>query len=324
MMPTEISWTQETWNPTTGCDRVSPGCDHCYALTLAKRLKGMEAGRIRKGVLELADAKYQTDGDPKTSGPGFGIAMHGAALNIPFEWTTPRRVFVNSMSDLFHDGVTDDFIACVFAVMAGTRRHTYQVLTKRPTRMRSLVSSDAFRDNVISWLRHWGDEEDARFDDMAEEIVDGAWPLPNVHLGTSVEDQKRAGLRVPALLGTPAVVRFLSCEPLLGPVDLDPLWTRNGTLPMAPLLPHVDQDTGKVDRPIGWVIVGGESGPGARRMDPAWARRLRESCAAAGVPFHFKQAGTVLAREWGVPGAGADPDLWPEPFPREYPEVCDA
>jgi protein gp37 len=318
-MPTDISWTQETWNPTTGCDRVSAGCDHCYALTLAKRLKGMEAGRIRKGVLELADAKYQTDGDPKTSGPGFGIATHESALTVPFGWRTGRRVFVNSMSDLFHGGVSGAFIARVFAVMAATPQHTYQVLTKRPGRMRGLLSRPtAFGDTVLDYLTELPG---------GQQLIDEQrvpWPLPNVHLGTSVEDQKRAGLRIPALLDTPAAVRFLSCEPLLGPVDPSLLWTRNGTMPVAPLLPHVDQDTGRMHRPIGWVIVGGESGPGARRMDPDWARSLRDLCAAAGVPFHFKQAGSVLAREWGVPGAGADPALWPEPFPREYPEVARA
>ncbi|MGI9000770.1 MAG: DUF5131 family protein [Pseudonocardia sp.] len=217
-----IEWTETTWNPTTGCDRVSEGCDHCYALTLARRLKAM------------GSAKYQNDGDPRTSGPGFGVTVHDDALSAPLRWREPRLVFVNSMSDLFHARVPAEFTSKVFGVMAATPWHTYQVLTKRSTRLRRL----------------------------AHELP---WP-PNVWMGVSVENQA-AGHRVDDLRTVPAAVRFLSCEPLLGPVDGLDL-------------------TG-----IGWVIAGGESGPAARAMDPAWVTDLRDACLAAGVPFFFKQWG---------------------------------
>lgn len=296
-MTTAIEWTDATWNPTTGCDRVSPGCDNCYALTMAKRLKSM------------GSAKYQRDGDPRTSGPGFGITEHPAVLNLPATWRKPRRVFVNSTSDLFHGGVSDEFIAAVWAVMAATPQHTYQILTKRHARLRSLLSSDRFL--VLPSEAGWTPEVDR-------------WPLPNVHLGVSVEDQGRADLRIPALLGTPAASRFLSCEPLLGPTDLSrwldtplvcgcgvapdgaPDWT--GGCCAACMLPEPSG--------ISWVIVGGESGRGARPMDLAWARSLVAQCATAGVPCFVKQLGTV----WSGAGKGGDMDVWPEDLRvREFP-----
>lgn len=273
---TAIEWTQKVWNPTTGCDRVSPGCDHCYALTMAKRLKGM------------GSAKYQNDGDPRTSGPGFGITEHPDALNLPLRWRQGQRVFVNSMSDLFHDGVTDEFISRVFAVMAATPQHTYQVLTKRHGRMRSVLSNPDFVDSVLEYVDGWFEPQRA-----VATLEDWAWPLRNVWLGVSVEDQKRADLRIPALLDTPAAVRWLSCEPLLGPVDLA----------------HVGPDSLAVCDPtaigyesggprgwvaggtIGWVVVGGESGPGSRPMHPGWARQIRDECRRTRTPFFFKQWG---------------------------------
>jgi protein gp37 len=166
-----IEWTETTWNPTTGCDRVSAGCDHCYALTLARRLKAM------------GSAKYQTDGDPRTSGPGFGITTHRDTLAAPFRWRGPRLVFVNSMSDLFHARVPTEFVQQVFKVMADTPQHTYQLLTKRSTRLRRIAPRLP-------------------------------WP-PNVWMGVSVEDTA-ARSRVDDLREVPAAVRFLSCEPLLG------------------------------------------------------------------------------------------------------------
>jgi protein gp37 len=270
---TGIEWTDATWNPTTGCNKVTPGCDNCYAMTLAPRLKAM------------GSAHYQTDGNPATSGPGFGIAMHPDALDKPLRWQRPRRIFVNSMSDLFHDGVTDDFIMQVFAVMALARQHTFQVLTKRHGRMRSLLNQHSFwgmvgvyaleMTNDTVWLPASGVSLDAH-------------ALPNVWLGVSVEDQKRANLRVPALIDTPAAVRWLSCEPLLGPVDLE----------------RTDKDA-RVDGGIDWVVAGGESGPGARPMHPDWARTLRDSCTSAGIPFLFKQWGAwVDASQFD--GAGYD------------------
>jgi protein gp37 len=245
-----IEWTEATWNPTTGCDRVSPGCDNCYAMNLAPRLKAMGSKR------------YQRDGDPRTSGPGFGLTVHPDALDLPLRWTKPRRIFVNSMSDLFHDQVPDWFIAEVFGVMARAPQHTFQLLTKRHGRMRSLLGGDGVR--LL----------DAVDNEMTAQALYDQWPVPNVWLGVSVEDQKRAELRIPALLDTPAAVRWLSCEPLLGPVDLR----------------RTDKDA-LVDGGLDWVVVGGESGRDARPMDPGWSRDLRDQCVNACVPFFFKQWG---------------------------------
>src|SRR3984957_17305753 len=171
---TGIEWTEATWNPTTGCDRISAGCDNCYALTLAKRLKAM------------GNPKYQLDGDPRTSGPGFGLAIHPSALDLPRTWRQPRTIFVNSMSDLFHARVPDDFIRQVFEVMASTPRHTYQVLTKRPKRL-------------------------VRLSDSLD------WPS-NIWMGVSVENEQTEW-RVDALALVPAAVRFISAEPLLRPLS---------------------------------------------------------------------------------------------------------
>lgn len=256
---TGIEWTDATWNPTTGCDKVSPGCDNCYAMTLAKRLKAMGSPR------------YQIDGDPETSGPGFGVTVHPTALDQALRWTRPRRIFVNSMSDLFHARVPDEYIARVFAVMALAPQHTFQVLTKRHGRMRSLLSSAHFLHAVSKvWAEPPTDWTLPR--DWSVPV----WPLPNVWLGVSAEDQKRAELRIPALYDTPAAVRFVSAEPLLGLIDT----TTSGLLARD-----------EFDRGIDWVIVGGESGPGARPMHPWWAESLHRQCVAAGVPFLFKQWG---------------------------------
>jgi protein gp37 len=217
-----IEWTEATWNPTTGCDRVSSGCDNCYALTLAKRLKAM------------GSAKYQTDGDPRTSGPGFGVAIHEDSLAIPLGWRQPRVVFVNSMSDLFHAKVPTEFVQEVFDVMAATPHHTYQILTKRALRLSRL----------------------------APQLP---WP-PNVWMGVSVEDDSQLD-RVGHLRTVPAAVRFVSAEPLLGPLD--------------------EIDLAGID----WLIAGGESGRDARPVDPVWVRTLRDECLAAGVAFFFKQWG---------------------------------
>jgi protein gp37 len=241
-----IEWTEATWNPVTGCDRVSAGCDHCYALTLAARLKAM------------GSPKYQHDGDPRTSGPGFGVTLHPDELTAPRRWRRPRRVFVNSMSDLFHPKVPTEFIAEVFAVMAATSQHSYQVLTKRPKRARSLL-----RDLNTP-------------------------PLPNVWVGVSVEDDERTD-RVAVLRETSAAIRFLSCEPLLGPV------------------PSLDL-TG-----IDWVIVGGESGPEARPMREAWVTEIRDNCLDAGIPFFFKQWGGRTPKAGGRRLVGRTWDEMPQP-----------
>ncbi|SDT82724.1 protein gp37 [Streptomyces sp. TLI_053] len=217
-----IEWTEATWNPTTGCDRVSAGCNNCYALTLAKRLKAMGA------------AKYQNDGDPRTSGPGFDLTLHPAVLRAPYRWRAPRTVFVDSMSDLFHARVPLDFVRRVFTVMAETPQHTYQVLTKRARRLRR----------------------------VAERLE---WP-PNVWMGVSVESAEELA-RVDDLRAVPAAVRFLSCEPLLGPLD------------------------GLGLDGIHWVIAGGESGPGFRPMEATWVRDVRDACVRDEVAFFFKQWG---------------------------------
>ena len=221
-----IEWTEATWNPTTGCDRVSAGCDNCYALTMSKRLKAMGA------------EKYQNDGDPRTSGPGFGVTVHPDALDLPFRWRQPRVVFVNSMSDLFHAKVPVWFIRDVFDVMRATPQHTYQVLTKRSLRLRRVGASMDWPDNV--WM------------------------------GVSVEDISQLR-RVDDLRATPARVRFLSAEPLLGP-----LFTPVASLDLAG---------------IDWVITGGESGPRARHCDPGWVRDIRDACGRTGVSFFHKQWG---------------------------------
>lgn len=218
----QIEWTEATWNPTTGCDRTSPGCDNCYALTLAKRLKAM------------GQAKYQRDGDPRTSGPGFGVTLHPSALEVPTGWEAPRTIFVNSMSDLIHPKVPLDYIRRVFDVIAETPQHTYQVLTKRSKRLAQIAD---------------------RLD----------WPM-NLWMGVSLEDA-RYSFRIRHLQMVPAAVRFLSCEPLLGPLD------------------HLDLNS------IDWVIAGGESGHNARPMDPEWVRSIRDQCLDAGIPFFFKQWG---------------------------------
>jgi protein gp37 len=315
-----IEWTDATWNPVTGCDQVSEGCGlprpgdathgTCYALTLAARLKAM------------GNPRYQRDGDLRTSGPGFGVTLHGDQLDLPLRWRKPRRIFTNSMSDLFHDGVPDEFIARVFAIMAEAPQHTFQVLTKRPGRMASLLSRPEFPKLVDRAVCDLPDQTTAR---LREDFLPGwpdAWPLPNVWLGTSVESQKWADVRVPKLLETPAAVRFLSCEPLLGPIDLwqwfdpdDPdadcercgeeWWARFGGHPM-----HTrdgeNEETGewcpgplRRHSGINWVIVGGESGPGARPMHPRWPRDLLYQCQAAEIPYFFKQ--------WGAWSEGSSP-----------------
>lgn len=230
-----IEWTDRTWNPVTGCTKLSSGCEHCYAEAIAHRFAGSAAFPA-----------------------GFAVTLHPERLGAPRRWRAPSRVFVNSMSDLFHSEVPTEFIARVFAVMAATPRHTYQVLTKRPARMRALLRRPL--------------------------LDDVEWPLPNVWLGVSTEDQHWAQIRIPVLLATPAAVRFVSAEPLLGALRLHGSWL--GEL-----------GSGGLD----WVIVGGESGRAARPMRPGWARSLRDQCQAAGVAFFFKQ--------WGEWAPHPDPPL---------------
>jgi protein gp37 len=273
---TSIIWTDKVWNPTTGCDRVGPGCDRCYALTMAKRLKGM------------GSAKYQTDGDPRTSGPGFGVAVHEDALTIPLRTKKPQRWFVNSMSDLFHPRVPAEFIARVFAVMAQTPHHTYQILTKRAPRMRHLIGRPG--DGGDQLLATTTDEATARA------LYDAEWPLPNVWLGVSVEDQQRADERIPLLVETDAAVRWVSAEPLLGPVDMTRWLGKETVVGMTTTADGWEN----IDGPgIVWLVAGGESGRGFRPLDLDWARSLRNQCQGADVPFLFKQVGGPTPKSGG-------------------------
>lgn len=304
---TRISWTNKTWNPTTGCDRISPGCDNCYALTLSGRLKAM------------GQEKYQTDGPAPTSGPGFGVATHPDALGAPLRRRRPTMWFVNSMSDLFHARVPTEFVTQVWAVMAATPWHTYQVLTKRPGRMRQFVTDECGCGGGHAPGVHLRSAMEWAATPHSDTYVPGlepglyhrmTWPLPNVWLGTSVETQKCATLRVPHLLATPAAVRFVSAEPLLDAVDLTPWmagsdhhgpwhYTEFGVLCScgAP----VDTDERCTAPGIDWVITGGESGPHARPARGDWFRQIRDDCEAAGVAYWHKQNGTCY-----YPGAGAD------------------
>lgn len=243
---TSIEWTDATWNPVRGCSIVSPGCRNCYAMRQAHRHAGR--GGAYQGLTRM------TKRGPVWTGK---VRTPRGVLELPLHWRKPRRIFVDSMSDLFHERVPADYIARVFAVMATAKHHTFQILTKRAERMQQLLAHD---------LPYEGPE----------------WPLPNVWIGVSVEDQKRADERIPLLLETPAAVRSISAEPLLGQVDLQlGQWVRmfSGRFDDKPC-PQID-----------WVVAGGESGPKARPMHPAWARSLRDQCAAAGVPFLFKQWG---------------------------------
>lgn len=252
---TGIEWTDATWNPVTGCTKVSPGCDNCYAETFSERFRGTP-GHYFEG--------------------GFDIQLRPDKLDQPLRWKKPRRIFVNSMSDLFHKDVPDEYILGVFGVMAQATQHTFQILTKRHARMQSLLGRWA---REVPWLAN---------------------PLPNVWLGVSVEDQKWADIRIPALVLTPAKVRFISAEPLLGPIDIGP-WipgkcTCTGLPNHGPIPVHWRGCPTLTYKALDWVIVGGESGHNARPMHPEWATSLRDQCIEAQVPFLFKQWG-----EW-APG----------------------
>jgi protein gp37 len=250
---TAIGWTEATWNPVTGCSHVSPGCEHCYAEALELRF-----GRSTKPWTAQNAAE--------------NVKLHPERLEQPLRWRTPRRVFVNSMSDLFHERVTETFLDQVFAIMAVSPRHTFQVLTKRPERMRDYVSTDG-RAGAVAAETGSGCDDDGRDwpfirpDDLAE-----MWPLPNVWLGVSCEDQRRADERLPLLLETPAAVRFVSLEPLLGPIDFP--------LPC---------DGSVFWGGLHWGIIGGESGPQYRPMQVEWAQGIADTFAWAHVPLYVKQ-----------------------------------
>lgn len=257
-----IEWTDATWNPVTGCTKVSQGCKHCYA--------EREWARISAPRDRCKPNRY--------TGRAFtDVACHPDLLDKPLRWRKPRMIFVNSMSDLFHEAVPDKFVIDVFCIMARAidHGHTFQVLTKRPERMAKFLTDTRNVSNIIYKSR---DE-------------DYEWPLPNVWLGVSCEDQATADERIPLLLQTPAAVRWVSAEPLLGLIMLD---TYLGKLPE-------DDDGAPYPGHLDWIVAGGESGPQARPMQPEWARSIRDQCQASGVKFFFKQWGEWAPRYKGEP-----------------------
>lgn len=241
MSDNKIEWTNKTWNPVTGCTKISAGCKNCYAERMAKRLAG------RAGYPESPNQ--------------FKVTLHPDRLEQPLKWKKSRLIFVCSMSDLFHDDVPGSFIDKIFAVMAASKQHTFQILTKRP-------------ETLVQWYR-WTD------------YFGGGDYLPNVWLGTSVENQEQADKRIPELLKVPAKVHFLSCEPLLENIELE-LSGRNYGI-------NFDTWSARID----WVIVGGESGPGARPIDPEWVRSIKRQCEDSSVPFFFKQWGGANKKKKG-------------------------
>ena len=344
-MSTGIQWTDEVWNPVIGCTPVSPGCLNCYAATMANRMRampqakdyhdrvttvgynGVPCGFRTVRIAEVKNGRAVFTGD---------VRCLEHKLGEPLSWKKPRRVFVNSMSDLFHESVPFEFIDRVFAVMALCPRHTFQVLTKRPERMAEYLLATGGKVNGKSLDRegHVGlaamgitfEAQDAGLKHVGKGVQlhrDGElvkWPLPNVWLGTSCENQATADLRIPHLLACPAAVRFLSCEPLLGPIDL----TR--FLDLDPL--RIGVPNAFVNRPD-WVIVGGESGPNARMCDIEWVREIVKQCAGSGVPCFVKQLGAAPyssvschpsmvhaapnSRGWPLlDPKGGDPSEWPE------------
>ena len=262
-MPSKIEWTDETWPVVTGCSHAgSPGCDSCYAARMAAtRLKHHPR---YKGLAVIKDGRPQWTGE---------VRLNHDVLEQPLHWRKPRRVFVCSMSDLFHPSVPSDYIYKVFGVMALSFQHTFQVLTKRPQRMFDVLS-------------HYARAEIHRTNLLGRDPMNvSTWPLSNVWLGVSVENQAAADERIPLLLQTPAAVRFVSVEPTLAGIDLWPYLDPGYYEPAYYSKPNPTLD---------WVICGGESGPGARPMDPDWPRSLRDQCQAAGTPYFFKQWGAWI------------------------------
>lgn len=351
-MSTSIEWTDRTWNPVRGCSRVSPGCDNCYAMGQAHRFSG--PGKPYEGLTTIRRDRVDWAGHAK---------LIPEMLSEPLRWRKPQRIFVNSMSDLFHESLTDSEIMRVWLVMARARHHTFQVLTKRPKRMLDFLQkwSDVEPYNQDPVMARGPDEVRAKhtskralmfaelLSSMGEPPPGCAFPtydwaegprwlpsvLPNVWLGVSVENQEQADKRIPLLLEAPAAVRFISAEPLLGPVNL---WlpTRIGSM-RSDGVPncnhccngdrcddptHGDRARCKFCRGTGaaikldWVIVGSESGRGARPMEQAWAESLRDQCSAAGVAFFTKQIANEHDRK------GGKPEFWPGgPWPREFPNA---
>lgn len=298
----------QSWNPVRGCTRVSEGCTNCYAERMAARYS--KRGMWGCGFAEM------TPGGPRWTGR---VELIEHKIDEPLHWRKPRTVFVNSTSDLFHEKLPDEAIDRVFAVMALCPGHTFIVLTKRPERMREYFAGiddndggrmEGMRDALIE-----GNAQKSHADRTGEDP--SMWlavhtPLSNVWLGTSVEDQATAEARIPALLETPAAVRFVSYEPALGPVDLSPwVWDRRAEvrhLVHGPAMLNSDQADAAVSYPLDWIICGGESGPGARGFDLGWARSVVRQCKAAEVPCFVKQIGAHPYETMGSTFGGYDPD----------------
>lgn len=325
-MSTGIEWTDETWNPVRGCSRVSPGCEHCYAERIARRFS--MPGQLFHGLVNRHGA---WSGHIKTM---------PTKLFEPLSWREPRMVFVNSMSDLFHENLNPHFIAAVFGVMAACPQHTFQILTKRPEAARAWydwVRQKDFGLEGTAGLLHccacaldyeteWhlkGDGGPLHTKVGADPA--GPWPLPNVWLGTSVEDQERAQERIAILLDTPAAVRFVSAEPLLEPLALThylregKLHTWNSGIEIRgrhePAGPPGDGYEVRPSPALDWVIVGGESGPQARPCDVTWIEAIVNQCKAEGVPVFVKQLGRNVVegrRQHRLEHRkGGDPSEWP-------------
>ena len=281
-----IEWTDATWNPVTGCDVVSPGCTNCYAMRLA--------GTRLKHIPSRASLTRDTKAGPVWNGE---IRVNEEWMDQPLRWKRPRMIFVCAHGDLFHEKVPDEVLDRVFAVMALSPQHTFQVLTKRSARLRDYINrphgyfDHQRREDTAIERACWDILRDRRT--LSENLIKWPWPLPNVWLGVSAEDQKRADERIPDLLATPASIRFVSAEPLLGPINLRRIRIAPDHHTIIDALDGyaVAGKPGRERTMLDWVIVGGESGRGARPMHPAWARQIRDQCENAGVPFFFKQWG---------------------------------
>lgn len=311
---TNIAWTDASWNPIVGCSIVSPGCTNCYAQKMAHRIQTMEGERTgRPDASHYFGTTKVVNGNPVWTGLMRQAPEH--ILLQPLKWRRPRKIFVNSMSDLFHENVPDEWIDRVFAVMALCPQHTFQVLTKRSKRMQHYLTHWAAGGNHI-----WQAGQKIAMP-KGRHKPDTCWPLPNVWLGVSCEDQQRADERVPDLLATPAAVRFVSAEPLLGPIEFK---SRKQTLSEAETKNWLngawqvaDGDyfkTGWSPTKLDWIIVGGESGPGHRPMQIEWAEAIRQQCEAAGTAFFFKQDSGAKP---GQRGRASDA-LW---ACKQFPEV---
>jgi len=381
---TSIEWTEASWNPVRGCSVVSPGCTNCYAMKMAHRFSGK--GGVYEGLTKL------TKGGPVWTGK---VSLHPELLDWPLHRRKPSRIFVNSMSDLFHEDVPDEFIDRVFAVMASAKKHTFQILTKRADRMKQYMQrvadgapaagkryEAALREDFERYKHEFREGyslpepptpelrfiyDSATRQEARPTTPDGTtlscgfsggeyhwrpWPLSNVWLGVSVEDQARADERIPLLLQTPAAVRWISAEPLIGPVTLRlrfPITGPGSSQPAAPpssrvwntltgydgIEDHKGRGAGTGTPRLDWVVAGGESGPGARPLQLDWVRSLRDQCHDAGIPFFLKQLGRwpiatkdegypwaqlhdddgAPIGEWGLDGKsrkGGDPAEWPQ------------